>query len=202
MDKYYFDENNLMAELQTMSYERVLAFGAACSERLLPNYRKFVETEQWGDYSVLRSALDHIWKIVFHETNISADIIKTIYEKVDKLTPDADDFSGDWCSPAIDAGCSILGTLEYCLNKDLKHVIWVASYARDTVWMFVSGEVTTQPYNNKLEIEIIDNDPRVMKEIKKQIDDLKILKAQSEYNIEFLKQFQQLAYNKSNIEFR
>ena len=61
-----FDEKRLHGELKCLGSQMQLAFGALCSERLLPNYEVFSAETGHGDSSVLRNALELVWDKALH----------------------------------------------------------------------------------------------------------------------------------------
>jgi uncharacterized protein len=50
---YEFNERTLYKKIDGLSLLHKIAFGASCCERLLPNYKLFVDNEGWGDFSYL-----------------------------------------------------------------------------------------------------------------------------------------------------
>jgi hypothetical protein len=53
----------ILGELDALPTHIWAAFGASCSERLLPVYEAFSLDESWGDPTVLRDAIDGLWEI-------------------------------------------------------------------------------------------------------------------------------------------
>lgn len=64
MNLNFFDNEGLEKELEELFPFHQIAFAASCCERLFPFYKTFSETDNWGDSSVLRKALDKVWQIL------------------------------------------------------------------------------------------------------------------------------------------
>ena len=193
-----FHSEVLSDKLEELSKEKKIVFGASCCERLLPNYKKFVEVEKWGDFESLRSALNEIWKHVV-ESKMPQQKISGLIDKCDKITPDAEDFSSIYTSFAIDAGGAIYELLQYCLDGKTKYLVDIASFARDTVDMYIQ-ERDDMDYNLPDFEEQIVNDELMQKELKKQFDDLEVLKNQKIFDESFIHTFRSSIEGKSNIE--
>jgi len=56
-----FSEKRILDVLSRMAAHQQLTFGAACCERMLPNYEIFVREVGWRDAGPLRNALAAAW---------------------------------------------------------------------------------------------------------------------------------------------
>lgn len=169
-----FDPNYIKEHLKSLEHFHRLAFCASCCERLLPNYSKFIDVENWGDRAFFRSTLDEIWLII-SGIEIPVDSVRLMLQKCSDVTPDSKDFNSIYVSFAIDAGSAIYETLMYYLDKDIQHIVNVAGSSRDTVDMYIQ-ERDNMDYNDPELEQKIAHDPLMIQEIKRQVDDLSILK--------------------------
>lgn len=64
MNLNFYEFDALEKELEGLPPLHRVAFAASCCERLLPNYNAFYFLENWGDPSVLRTALNEVWQIL------------------------------------------------------------------------------------------------------------------------------------------
>lgn len=192
-----YDKNLIIQKLGAMSESQIVTFAASCSERLLPNYKKFVDVEQWGDYSFFRSTLNSIWNFI-EQQNISDENLKLLMKKCFEFVPDSEEFESIYASYAIDFGASIYNTLKYCLEKDIKNIISVADASINTVDLFVQEKHNLDPDDPDLE-QKINNDQMMQQEIIKQLNDLDIL-AKQKIDQQFINSFRTSVEGKSNIE--
>lgn len=193
-----YDKNFISKKLNDMSDSQRIAFAAACCERLLPNYVKFVEVENGGDYSFFRSMLNQIWNHAGgkHMTNES---IKQLMKKCFEIVPDSDDFESIYTSYAIDTGAAFYNTLKYCLESDIKFLISVVDASINTVDLFVQEKHNMNPNDPDLEQKIM-NDQVMQNEVKKQVEDLNLIRNQQTMNEQFLTSLRLSIEGNSNIE--
>ena len=168
---------SLQKQLATLPTLHRVAFAAACCERLLPNYIAFSKLEGWGDAEVLRSALDHVWQSIM-ERRFDEALIREFISKVEANTPDTEAFDSAITSAALDAGTAIAETLECCLDGDPIRVAQVANFARDTVDMHIQ-ERDDMDYSDPQFEEKIAQDSLMIKELRRQSEDLQFLKGLS-----------------------
>lgn len=95
--------------LKQLNDWQLAAFCAAISERLYPNYALFSQVSEFGQPQVLRTALDKIWDRL--SNRCGAVNFETQMEKVDAVTPEADDFDIYGVYPALDACVALITTL-------------------------------------------------------------------------------------------
>jgi uncharacterized protein YjaG (DUF416 family) len=200
MSEGYFDIKALEGELSQLPLTHRLAFAASCCERLLPNYSAFSRMENWGHPEGLRSALDEVWKFL-EGKKLTSEHIEEIKKKCEKATPDTEDFSSLYTSAALDAGVAILETLESCRDGCPQRIAEVASLARDTVDMYLQARNRLE-YSDAAFEEKIATDSLMMRELRKQREDLNELKQVRELDRHFLNRLRHSFKNKgrSNID--
>jgi len=193
-----FDEKQILEELNNISELHRIAFAASCCERMLPNYKKFVEVENWGDYDCFRNFLNQIWEHI-NGNYLTKEHIIIFMDKCFEIGPDEEDFESVYTSYAIDLGSAIYHTLKYCLTSDTKNLLAVANAAINTVDLFVQEKYNMDPNDPNLEFEICNNE-LMQTEIVKQIDDLKLLANNANLDAMFVKLFRSKVEGESNID--
>lgn len=174
MEKYKFNKELLKVELESLSHSNRIAFSASCCDRMLPNYIEFSKQEQWGDYKAFQHVMNEIWNHVL-KNHLSSDDIKQYLKKCEELTPHEDDFNSIYVSFAVDAGSSLYNTLKYCLDGEIKHLLFVADYSRATVDLFIQEKENMHPGDPELEEKILNN-PLMVRELIRQQEDIDFLK--------------------------
>lgn len=108
-----------------------LCFTAALIERMYLNYWLFDEAIQGNGASVYRSALDLVWEYLSVD-NVTINFDKQ-HEKLERVTPDPDDFDfyGVW--PALDACVALSMLLEACAGNDECHTEVFIKLTRSTI---------------------------------------------------------------------
>jgi uncharacterized protein YjaG (DUF416 family) len=194
-------QGRLEDKLHELPHSHRVAFAASCCERAYPNYINFFQLAHWGGPGALRTSLNRVWDFV--EGLIGAlDDISELEQKCESVTPDLDDFS----TPDIDlqsgaaqeAAFMIRLLLQLCRDNQLSYILRIMTFARDTIDMYVQVIEVIDPNDPQLD-ERIEQHPLMLREIRKQEDDLSRLsqiKARSE-----LKEFRKYATHpdRSNI---
>lgn len=169
-----FDRDFLAKELSILPKTHRLAFTAFCAERLFPNYVAFSQETNWGDAKVLREALDEVWRILLGKV-VKKERIAKLMALCDQVTPDTEDFDSIYASPALDATNAVYTTLMCVTDCTIQKAVEVAGYVRDTVDMYVQ-ELEDLDYNDPHFEKKILQHPLMVKELKKQREDLSVLK--------------------------
>jgi uncharacterized protein YjaG (DUF416 family) len=195
-----FDEKALLSSLKDLGFPRSVAFAASCCERMLPNYIAFKRQERWGDASPLQEALDLIWSCLT-ANRTSRSQVRRLLKAIDKVTPDTEDFETILVSSALDACTGLSRTLSCILRPDLEKVVEVATFARDTVDMYVQELEEIEPNAADLEARVLRH-PLLQRELRKQQHDLIQLRAMSILTTDNTSQLRRssLHSGKSNID--
>lgn len=170
-----FSESILRNRLNELSTIGKVLFALSCAERMLPNYRRFIREHGWGNDTMLRMALDLGWDMVSLKP-VDKRIAIKLKEGCSEQAPDAEDFSSLYVSPAIDAANSASIVADLIIRSDIERVVEVASYARDTVDMYVQEIEGMPPGALDLE-ERICRHPLMQKELKSQREALEAIAA-------------------------
>ncbi|MBE9122190.1 DUF416 family protein [Tychonema sp. LEGE 07199] len=201
MNLNFHDFNTLQKELEELPPFHRIAFAASCCERLLPNYSAFAREEGWGDFTILRTALDEVWQILQGKPLNVTEISQLIKNCIDAV-PDADDVSqSSYCPEAQHAASAIGITLELCLEPTPQDAIAVARAVKETLFEFLDRiEESKDPkgWQEKPYAELtkeIDNHPFSVREMAKQREDLQRLKEVETLDREFLEWLRTSSHN-------
>jgi len=173
MDIYRED---IKDKLKFLSVTQQLLFAALTCERLYPNYLYFHERFGWGNPKVLLDCIDIIYQYIFIENLFGRNEIQQHIEAVDIVTPNTEDYSEIFVSFALDACTSIYSTLNFMLDQNLDHIADVASYARDTVDMFIQVRDDIDTNFKGLEAKIA-NDSLMIQEKSRQLSIIEKLRS-------------------------
>lgn len=175
-----FNYEALTQNLKTLPRLHRIAFAASCCERLLPNYKKFAEDVDWGDYDTFRYALDEVWKFI-EEKTANPKFFKDLAKKCELWIPDTENFDSQFTSAALDAGNAVVETLLCCADGKAERAADVASFATDSVDMYIQ-DVKNLNYSDSNFEQKIQNDPFMKREIKNQEDCLILLQKHDSLN--------------------
>jgi len=199
-----FDEwlGLLRKKLPDLGYAKSLAFAASCCERSVPNYKAFARETDWGDPKVLAEALELIWRLV--TTRNPADFrsyARGLQGALKAITPDTEqDFKSLLTSAALDAANSVAETLDYVRDESIDHIVWVSSFARDTIDLFVQYRNKPDCSDKNVEDQIAHH-PLMIAELHKQQADMSTLESIQDLTPHFLALFRSnaTAGGKSNL---
>lgn len=181
-----FDGSALKERLKKLDSKRQIAFGALCCERLLPNYLAFQQDAGWGDVAPVRKALDSVWSF-FYDQQLSSQEIKDVTASCEAAAPNSDDFVSLYVTSAQDACFAVCGLLDYLLENDVDKVVQAATYATDSVDLYVQEIEGLSPNDPQLEQKILMH--RLMqRELVQQEDDLKAIELAPSMSREFINQ--------------
>ena len=148
-----FDEQKLQEKLCVVPIGGQLIFALSCAERMLPNYQRFVQESDFGDVSVLRCALNLGWDWLSGKS-IDLGLAEKCREDSENQAPNTEDFSTILVSSALDAANAASIVVDFLLTSNLERVVELATYARDSVDMFVQELEKMQPNARNLEEKI------------------------------------------------
>lgn len=195
-----FNSEVLKDRLIKLDSKRQLAFGAVCCERLLPNYLAFQKDAGWGNFDLVRKALDCVWASLNGRTPSSQEI-KEITTSCESAAPDSEDFDSLYVTSAQDACFAVCSLLDYLLESDVLKVVQVATYATDSVDLYVQEIESMAPNDPQLEQKILMH--RLMqRELAQEEADLKTIELAPSLNQDFLVQLKTSWNNngKSNLD--
>jgi hypothetical protein len=195
-----FNSSTLKERLKRLDTKRQLTFGVLCCERLLPNYLAFQKDSGWGDVAPVRQALDYVWAFLCGQQLDPQEIKKSI-ELCESAAPNSDDFVSLYVTSAQDACFAVCGLLDYLLESDVDKIVQAATYATDSVDLYVQEIENMTPNDPQLEKKILSH--RLMqRELAQQEEDLKAIELTAYLSQEFLAQRKESWNNngKSNLD--
>lgn len=200
MNEYHFNAQTLKDQIETLPRSHRVVFATSVCERLLPNYEAFSRLEQWGEPTILRSALDEVWRSL-EATSLTPERLHDLQAQCEAVLPDTEDFTSLYTSAALDAGVAILETLACCRDGDPQRAATVASLARDTVDMYVQQKDHLDYADPEFEQKIAAH-PLMIRELRKQREDLEELRTATALDREFLEKIRHSSNNqgRSNID--
>jgi uncharacterized protein len=133
MDKYRLEVQGLIEQL---TIEKQFVFAILCCERLFENYVVFSSKYKWGNVGDLKISIDTLVKYIENKY-FDKDEILFLIRKIDKATPNTEDFNSILVSFALDACNSIYEALEFILDPQIEKIVDIATFARDTVDMYI-----------------------------------------------------------------
>jgi uncharacterized protein YjaG (DUF416 family) len=169
MDKY---RNTIFNEISHLTDKKKIIFCLLICEKLLPNYDFFFSKFNYGDPLSLQQIIAKLYENLFK--NIDDKNIGSYIASIESITPNTENFNTILVSFALDACTSILSTLFFILDKDIENIIDVATYARDTVDMYIQEKDNLSSNNKDLEI-LIEQDTFMQDEKNRQLNVIKYL---------------------------
>jgi uncharacterized protein len=196
-----FNHDTLKNRLRKLSDEQQLAFGAACCERLLPNYLAFQTETGWGDLKTIRSALDLVWSCLCRESLSSSKEVKLLITCCESVAPNSEYFVSLYLTSAQDACFAICGLLDYLIESDVDKIVKTATYATDSVDLYVQEIENMDPNSPELE-QVILTHRLMQRELSQQEKDLKFVEQAISLNSILLFQLKKSWNNngKSNLD--
>lgn len=173
MNDYRFDEDALQARSQGIGHRTRVALGVLCCERLFPNYVVFQRESGWGRPGTLREALDAVWQWL-EDRSAETTALRSLQSEVEAAEPSTEDFDSLYVSAALDAATSVGALLQMVLENQEEGLAEIASYARDTVDMYVQEIERMDPADPSLE-EQIRQHPLMQRELERQDKDFELL---------------------------
>ncbi|MNY17612.1 hypothetical protein D3C86_1509380 [compost metagenome] len=151
-------------------------------EKLYPNYLYFQSRCNWGDSSVLLGAIEIMYQSLFKSVFFDDEEIEQCIYAVDAVTPDTEGFLDSSVSLALDACTAVYSSLNFMHDQEVDHIIAVAIYARDTVYMSIINKDGLDMNLKGIDAMVLD-DPLMIKEIARQFSIIEELESLKDENI-------------------
>jgi uncharacterized protein len=184
-----FDSKKLEDRLLKLRKEQQLLFGTLCCERLLPNYMAFQRDAGAGDSGALRKSLDLIW-LVLEQGQLAREDAEGAISACESAAPNSDDFSSLYVTAAQDACFAVCCLLDFLLEADVKRIVQAATYATDSVDLYVQEIEGYDPQDASLEQKILSHS-LMQKELANQESDLKWLEDADEISQDIVSSLRQ-----------
>lgn len=135
-------DKNITADFKGLPFEKLLFFGAWCSESLYSRYAQYLkEMGNEEGYDILTNALSYIWSCVDHPSLIEESVVD---EHIDNLhTIDIDDFD---LEETNDTGIMkvmecLESTLVYMDEKNYEFIVAAAYFPLDVVDVILTNDL-------------------------------------------------------------
>jgi len=150
--------------LNNLEFKKQLIFAYLTCERLYPNYVLFSANFQFGDSSILRTAIDFVLSCILNDS-IDNPLANKFLLAVEKNTPDTEDFDTIFVSSALDACTSVAEALDFLLDKQYSRLKDISTVAIDSVHMYIQ-ELESLDFNTDKDFQIkIDSHPLMQREV-------------------------------------
>jgi uncharacterized protein YjaG (DUF416 family) len=158
--------DNLLSKSKT---ETLIFFSIDICKRLIDDYIAFYNKCNWGNPEILKEAIKYCEETEF--TQIDRGKVKDFIHKVEKITPDTENFENIEVSYGLNAVCAVLDLLEFIMKQDKIYVSNISSYIIDTI------DYKIQETESSLTNDELENHPKIVEERKRQITFLEINEA-------------------------
>ncbi len=169
--EHTFSEKQTLDVLSQMAAHQSLTFGAACCERMLPNYNVFVSEAGWRDSEPLQNALDVAWAACAGKVTSNVDLRKML-SQCEECAPDSEDFTSLYTTSAQDAVFAVCCLLDFLLDGDVACIVRIARLATDSVDLIVQEREGMDPRDPVREHKILEH-PLMQQELVRQRRDLR-----------------------------
>lgn len=164
----------------------------------------------WETYPILRQALDEVWMIIKGDS-IDSIRLNQLLNDCEKVIPHDHDNDSGYVVEAQYAASSICHLIDMCLQKEPAALKMLVNTTYNTLYQYLdwqmevaedmAEEETDDDWSKKKldeQAQIIANHPFVIREMKKENEDLQLLKETSTLAPEFIKQFRNSALDNTN----
>lgn len=139
--------------------ETLIVFSIDICKRLIDDYVDFYIKYNWGNPNILNEAIKYCEETEFAKI----DRVKELIHKVEKITPDTEDFENIEVSYALNSACAVLELLKFIMGHDKIHVSNISSFIIDTI------DFKIQEIESGLTNDEIEDHPKIVEERKRQI---------------------------------
>ena len=184
-------EQGFEKEFYDLKDWQLVAYCAAVSERMFPNFALFSRLLEFGDAQKMRQILDAVWD---HLNNTGAKMnFEVQLDKVEDNIPDLAEYDMYGAIPAQNAIVALFSTLNTVLASDAGEVINIANLSREVVADFVELNADDQLSDDEL-VRYINTHDLMQQEDEFQSVILEILQDDISRG-EALKELRELAHN-------
>ncbi|WP_075574933.1 DUF416 family protein [Lysobacter antibioticus] len=168
-----FDRNALLKKLARLDRWRKLGFGILCCDRLMPNYQNFQQDAEWGDVLFLCRALE-LARSDLGGIGSDANLVRRLMTECEQLAPSSEDFTALRTASAQDACFAVCSLLEHLVDGGAERIVTIATYATDSVDLYVQETEGMDPDDARLEAGILEH-PLMQQELDRQHCDLELV---------------------------
>jgi uncharacterized protein YjaG (DUF416 family) len=176
-----------------------VAFSAALTERMFPNYQLFSRLVGFGDYRQLRTILDGVWnQLAGSGARLNAEVQ---LDNVEANIPDLDEYDMYGAMPAYDAVVALSSTLTCVIEGDMAEAVEVANLSRECVANFIEVSEANDQMSDEELVRFINTHDLMLDEDAFREEVIDRLRGQRQPNPGFIAELRTLAENEgvSNI---
>lgn len=148
--------SQLASQIASLSKAQQVIFGLDICKRLLPDYLKFFQEYKWGNPEVVQRAIDYIATHI--DIAIDEKQVNQLMDELDLVIPDTEEFGDFQTSYAINAACAVWELLEYLLDDNQMHLLYISSLVAETI------DFKLQEIDDTLTEEELSTHPMLLKE--------------------------------------
>ncbi len=145
-------KDKLNSNVNGIPAEQKLQFAIEICDKLLPDYQNFSELYKWGEINPLKDGLKYC-KEFANGIELEFDSVKMLIKRIEKNTPDSEDFGQVSGSLALNAASAICETLNFIIDKKNERIVDIGNFSYDTEY-FKLGERKSNLSDSELEKEI------------------------------------------------
>ena len=178
---------------------QLVAFSAALSERMFPNFALFSRLVEFGNAQQLRQIQNGVWDKL---ANTGAKMnFEVQLDKVEANIPDLEEFSMYGAFPANDAVVALYSTLNVVLVADAEEAANIANLSRECVATFIEVSEADDQLSDEDVVRLINTHEMMEQEEAFQEEVLARITAAKKANKELITELRALAHNEgvSNI---
>jgi uncharacterized protein YjaG (DUF416 family) len=127
-----------------------------------------------------------VWAHVYGEAQTNKEIVDA-NSACELAAPSSDDFTSIYVTAAQDACFAVCSLLDYVLENDIDKIVQAATYATDSVDLFVQEADGIEPGDPELEAKILGH-PLMQRELERQDSDLEAMSSADEISRSFIDQ--------------
>lgn len=134
IESHFLINISMEKEVAKLPFFHQIAFAYRISQRLFPNYVKFVETEHFGNIETLEKGLNILKEIVLKQ-EIHEEIeekIKKLLPEIEEIAPDTEDYGSLEATLSLDSCSVVYEALLGILGRDSAKISSVAFFPFNT----------------------------------------------------------------------
>jgi uncharacterized protein YjaG (DUF416 family) len=140
--------------------ETLIVFSIDICKRLIDDYVDFYNKYNWGDPDILKEAIKYCEETEFGQ--MDKEKVIDLIHKVERITPDTEDFENIEVTYALNSSCAVLDLLEFIIKQDKIYISNIISYVIDTI------DFKIQDTENSFTNKELENHPKIIEERKRQ----------------------------------
>jgi len=140
----------------TLSQWQQIAYSAALLERMLPNYKLFSETTEFGQFSILRNQLDTVWQWLDKNNRCKINYEAQL-TKLEPQIPEPENFDFFGVYPALDTCMAMVSLFQIMQDESSDGCENVSKLSENSVLKYV--ELVLSQDHELITDEMIDSHP-------------------------------------------